>query len=179
MSDSPLPEYVDTRKIFQQHAVITGTVALARLDRFRGLLASDAGSVRVELEFFDDESGQHIISGKLRAEVEVLCQRCLEPIGIVLHDDIKLALLKDESKSAMLNPELDPWICADTKLELASMVEEQLMLCMPIVSFHESAHCNSALGQSNSGMLVDDDNVAASENPFAVLKSLQTKDRTN
>ena len=36
---------------------------------------------------------------------------------------------------------MDPWICEDHKLDLAEMVEEQLILCMPLVSYHDSGDC--------------------------------------
>lgn len=178
MSDSPVPAYVDTRKIFLQHAAIAGTVALDRLGRFTEMLASTKGAVYVELEFYNDEFGQHIVSGSLHAKVEVVCQRCLEPLEIVLDDDIKLAVLNDESKVAALDADLDPWICTDTKLELSSLVEEQLILCLPIVSLHESANCNSKSGYAVTASNNEPSPANGTVNPFAVLKSLKGSDRT-
>lgn len=179
MSDSQVPAYVDSRKIFLQQGVITGTIALQRLERFRSALASNEGSVYVELEFFNDEFGRQIIAGSLRAEVQVVCQRCLEPLGIVLEDDIKLALLRDESKVALLDAELDPWICADPNLDLASLVEEQLILCLPIVSLHESASCIGNLDYATAADSVERSSANGTENPFAVLKVLKDNGSTN
>lgn len=177
MSDSPVPAYVDTRKIFLQHAAIAGYVPLNRLERFRGLLASDKAVIQVELEFFNDESGQHIISGNLHARVEVICQRCLEPLEIVLQDDIKLAVLKDELKAGELDADIDPWICADTKLEISSLVEEQLILCLPIVSLHESTNCNSNLANVIATSSNEPSPANGTANPFLVLQSLKGSDR--
>lgn len=179
MSDSPVPAYVDSRKIFLQQGVIAGLVALERLSRFRTALASDKGSVYVELEFFNDEFGRQIIAGRLRAEVQVVCQRCLEPLGIVLEDDIKLALLRDESKVALLDAELDPWICADTNLDLASLVEEQLILCLPIVSLHESPSCIGNLDYAVAVNSPGQSGTNDTENPFAVLRVLKGDGETN
>jgi len=179
MSDSPVPAYVDTRKIFLQQGNIAGFVPLERLDRFRGILASNQGSVFVELDFSTTDSGQRIISGRISAKVDVICQRCLEPLGIVLEDDIKLALLKDESKISSLDVELDPWICPDNKLDLASLVEEQLMLCMPIVSYHEAADCSRKLGYTTGQDKSTANGTNGVVNPFSVLKSLKEDDPTN
>jgi len=179
MSDSPVPVYVDTRKIFLQQASIAGFVALERLGRFAETLASDKGTVFVELHFATNDSGQQIISGKLHAEVEVVCQRCLEPLGIVLEDDIKLALLKDEAKISSLDEGLDPWICPDNKLELASIVEEQLMLCMPIVSYHDTADCRQKPGYSTEAGKAIENGRNGVTNPFAVLKTLKKDDGTH
>ena len=179
MSDRPVPAYVDTRKIFLQEGGIAGTVALERLPRFRETLASDAGSVSVELEFTTNESGQRVILGRLRAEVDVICQRCLEPLGIVLQDDIKLALVKDEAAIKQLEADFDPWICPDIKLQLAGLVEEQLMLCMPIVSYHSTAECSTKLDYTLAPDSANGTSANGRTNPFSVLKSLKENDGTN
>lgn len=183
MSDSPVPvhvpTYVDTRKVFLQQGPIAGFVALDRLPRFNELLASDKGTVSVELHFGSNDSGQQVISGRIRAKVEVTCQRCLEPLGIDLQDDIKLALLKDESKVETLEADLEPWICQDTRLELAELVEEQLMLCMPIVSYHDEAHCGDKLGYTQPDAADTEHGANGTSNPFSVLKSLKDGDGTN
>lgn len=177
MTDSPVPAYVDTRKIFLQRGAISGTIALQRLVRFSELLANNSGSVYVELEFFNDDSGRHRISGRLHAEVAVVCQRCMEPLDIVLDDDIELAVLKDESKVASLAAEFDPWICSDTKLEITSLVEEQLILCLPIVSLHDSANCNGTSAYLSAINKNEQDPAIGTVNPFAVLKSLKSQER--
>lgn len=177
MSESSIPAYVDTRKAFLQEGTIGGEVSLDKLPRFLEGLANDAGTVSVELSFDLNESKQRIISGHLRAEVEVVCQRCLEPAAIALADDIKLALLKDEAAAESLDPELDPWICEDYKLDIATLVEEQLILCMPLVSYHSSGDCISSksyvAGQAGPEGLAQ--SVQAEANPFAVLESLKKK----
>lgn len=178
MSESQVPAYVDTRKIFQQQGKISGQVALHRLPRFREYLASDEAVITVELDFSSNESGQQLISGKLAAQVQVNCQRCLEPIAIELADDIRLVLFRQESQAENLNPELDPWIWSDFKLELAPLVEEQLILCLPIVSSHAAGTCIAKLNYAPlaTGEAQHEEEPAA--NPFSILKSLKENDET-
>ncbi len=177
MLDSPVPVYVDARKIFLQQGNIDGRLSLARLPRFVNCLADDRGSVSVVLNFTLDDARQRLISGHLQAQVHVICQRCLTPLAIELTDDIKLALLKDEEAAKRLAPALDPWFCEDHKLNLAELVEEQLILCLPLASYHDSGECisrkNYVSGESNESAT----NLA--ENPFSVLKSLKKSDITN
>lgn len=179
MSASPVPTYVDTRKVFLQLGSIAGFVALERLARFRDCLASETGTVYVELGFGTSETGIRLITGKLKADVTVTCQRCLEPLGIALRDDIRLALLQDETGVADLDKDLDPWICAETKLQLAELIEEQLMLCLPIVSTHDTADCSSRLEHAAGETATDRSNKNGTANPFSVLKSLKNSDGTN
>jgi uncharacterized protein len=177
MSACPVPVYVDTRKVFTQRGKVAGFVSLERLGRFRECLASETGTVQVELQFDTSDTGLRIIWGHLQAHVTVLCQRCLEPLVIALQDDIKLALLKDEAEVASLDEAYDPWICADTKLLLADLIEEQLMLCLPIVSVHEPAECSRQSGYvAGAGTGAESPAKNGTVNPFAVLKSLKESD---
>lgn len=181
MSDSPIPAYVDTRKAFQQEGKISGEVSLERLPGFLDSLANEVGRVQVDLSFDLNESKQRIISGRLQAEVEVSCQRCLEPLAIALVDDIRLALVKDEAAAEELDPELDPWICEDYKLDITPLVEEQLILCMPLVSYHQSGECisrkNFVAGQQDAEGAAQSER--AGRNPFSVLESLKKSDKTD
>ncbi|PCI76499.1 MAG: hypothetical protein COB20_10450 [SAR86 cluster bacterium] len=176
MSDSSIPAYADTRKIFLQEANISGNLDLDRLPRFRKTLANDQGSVSLELKFTLSDAKERLISGSLRAKVNVFCQRCLKPLAIALADDIKLALVRDEEAAQRLDAELDPWICEDHKLDLAELVEEQLILCTPIVSYHESGDC---ISQKDYVAGEDATESVTSESPFAVLRSLKDSDASN
>ncbi len=178
MLDSSIPAYVDTRKIFLQQGNISGQLSLERLPRFIKILANEEGSVSTTLNFILNDARQRLISGHLQAKVNVICQRCLKPLAIVLTDDIKLALVKDEDAAKQLASELDPWISLDHKLDLAELVEEQLILCMPIVSYHESGECVISRKNYVSGAPKDGTEASSvsAENPFSVLKSLGKSD---
>ncbi len=151
-----------------------------RLLRFQEYLANSNGSVQVELGFHTNEGNQQLIIGNLLAKVQVICQRCLEPVAIELKDDIRLVLLRDEADAKALNSDLDPWICLDHKLDIASLVEEQLLLSLPIVSYHQAGDC---LEKFKLDVLGDDDlpetRITPAENPFSILKSLKENGGNN
>lgn len=154
-------------------------MSLERLPGFRDCLIDDQASIQIQLKFSIDESRQRLIQGKLRASVHVSCQRCLEPLAIELTDDIRLALIDNEDAIGSLDAGLDPWICADHKLELAGLVDEQLMLCMPIVNLHSVGDCLARVNYSTGA--VDgplDAGRGNDENPFSVLKVLKENDAT-
>jgi len=176
MSDSSIPAYADTRKIFQQEDIISGNLGLDRLPRFRKTLANEQGLVSLELKFMFGEAKERLIVGGLQAQVNVFCQRCLKPLAIALADDIKLALVRDEEAAVQLDAKLDPWICEDHKLDLAELVEEQLILCTPIVSYHQSGECMAQKDYVSGEEATDS---VASESPFAVLRSLKDSDTSD
>ncbi len=179
MTEGALPVYVDTRKIFRQHAKIDGTGALERLSRFRSALASDAASISARLQFSVNKSGQKLIGGQLSADVEVFCQRCLQPFVINLTDDINLVLFSNETVAAVqLGPKLEPWICEDYRLDLANVVEEQLILCMPIVNYHPGENCLDKLdykkqGENQQSLAESENHRDSTTNPFSALRTLK------
>jgi len=179
MEDTLIPDYVDARKIFAQQALIKGTIPVSRLSRFCELVAGTQGDVQVLMKFDLDDGNRRIMEGTLDTQAQVICQRCLEPMQIALHDEFRLAVVESESKSEGLPKSLDPWICEDIKLVLAEVIEEELILCMPIVSYHEN-NCIEKLSFAASQSKQDGTAKAASgagkPNPFDILKTLKDKD---
>ncbi len=143
MTMSPLPSYVDARKIFTQKGVISGSMELQRLEQICKSLADLQGEVSARIAFTVDESGSKLITGDLQATVNVYCQRCLEPLAIELKDAIELILVPDEESAAALDKSLDPWIADNQKIDIVRLIDEQLVLCMPIVILHDTGPCAS------------------------------------
>lgn len=177
MSEGPIPGYVDVRKAFGQALSLAGSVGLEALPRFKDCLASDDASIGVQLNFtVDPVTSQRQITGTLDAQVEMTCQRCLQPVAVALNDSIQLALLVSEDQVGGLEPEWDPWICAELKLELAELVEEQLMLALPIVILHADEACIEKLEyQAETPSDSAESEQGEKDNPFAVLSALKVK----
>lgn len=176
MANTLIPDYVDSRKIFAQQTLIEGVLPISRLERFSGAILDTEGDVQVSLQFDLDESFRKVIRGSLQADVKVACQRCLEPMPITLKDQFELAVVYKEEQALKLPKSLDPWFCEDIKLVLADMIEEQLILCMPIVSYHEQ-HCIAKLEfeAKQPNKVNGKQGEKVSENPFAILQKLKDK----
>ena len=176
---SPLPLYIDIRKAFDLESVFEGSCSLERLPRFADCLASADGEVSGKLRFGSTGTGRRVITGSVSATVEVVCQRCLEPLSLELADTIQLALVESESESQSdsLEAAWDPWVVDGPKISIASLLEEQLMLCMPLVSYHRDERCVKALEyQQRKEPLDDSSGDRAAQNPFEVLKVLKKND---
>jgi len=180
MADTLIPDYVDARKIFAQQALIKGIIPVSRLLRFCDLIAANDGDVQVDLKFALDDSHRRVIEGILDTKVQVICQRCLEPMQIELHDEFRLAVVESEKQAEALPKSLDPWLSEDIKLVLAEVVEEQLILCMPIVSYHEHSCIEKLSFEATKNTQSGSESAAAkgasTPNPFDILKKLKDKD---
>jgi len=179
MVETPVPDYVDARKIFAQRALISGTVPVSRLSRFCELLADSSGEVRVSLEFGLDERHRRIIHGSIETVVATVCQRCLEQTSTQLKESFKLGLVETEAQIERLPDEVEPWLSADARLSLLDILEEQLILAMPIVSYHSQA-CEVLVAAADSAQQGKAGKIdQRDDNPFAVLKMLKEPEKFN
>ncbi len=175
MSSAPLPVYVDARRAFLQEMTVIGHIDLEALPRTRDCVVKGPAQVHVELRFILDSAGRRRISGSLRAPLTLACQRCLEPNAVEIDEIFDLVMVADEAGARTLDQEFDPWICADHRIVLADLVDEQLLLGMPIVSLHQQGPCrDEPLYEAGGGQEHGDDaDTAEATGPFAVLAALK------
>ncbi len=175
MSDTPLPTYVDARKAFKQEASVSGFVELCKLVRVAESAVEKDGLIQASLAFVQDSAGRRRIRGRVTGRLTLTCQRCLEPVSVDLGEELDLVLVVDEAAAQELDKEFDPWICGDHRLVLADILDEQLLLGMPIVSFHQAGPCyEGTLAGMQVKDSIDDSSAAADpSSPFAVLAGLK------
>jgi uncharacterized protein len=86
-----------------------------------------------------------------------------------IHDDINLVLLESASELTSLDSGVEPWIIEGAYLDPSEIIEEQLLLSMPIVSFHAQGECSN---ESIDGTISEISDRESGDNPFDVLKTL-------
>lgn len=179
---SPLLPFVDARKAFRHEQKVAGYLPLASLKNLSAMLTDTEGSVQAVLSFRIDQERRRRIDGQLTATVNVQCQRCLEPVQINLGEQFELAVVSTEARAKELPAALDPWLSDEDTLCPADIVEEQLILCMPIVSTH--TQCNAAVVQDvlEKGVGIEHSDQAEEKqasSPFSVLATLKNKPDTH
>ncbi|MEX0738115.1 MAG: DUF177 domain-containing protein [Pseudohongiella sp.] len=175
---SPLLSFVDARKAFRHEQKVEGYLPLGSLKNMSAMLTDTDGLVHAALTFRFDEDRRRRVDGQLQATVNVQCQRCLEPVQIRLSEHFELAVVSTEAMARDLPASLDPWLSDEETLNPAAIVEEQLILCMPIVSTHEQ--CNAAIVQDvlDKGIGIEhSDQIEEKQasSPFSVLAALKNK----
>ncbi len=172
MSDSPLkitlPKQVDPRKFAQQGVELSGVIAVDQLLRLSQSLASSDSEVDVQLVFGLDDQREKTITGNFKAEVKLVCQRCLEPVSIEVVGDLSLAVVWDEERAKNLPGHLEPWILGEGQANLYDIIEEELLLNLPLVAYHDHLCIDESL--LSSGEFVESEPV---KNPFQVLEQLK------
>ena len=162
-----LPESVDAWRMVSARRSYAGSMAIAGLGRLTGLLASATGTVEYQLDFGRDELGSAYLAVRAKARVQLLCQRTLEPFGSTLAVQQHLGLIKDESEEAALPPGYEP-LLVDGPLRLADVIEDELLLAVPLVPVAPGSEAALAPWQERS-----DAPEVEVPHPFAQLKTLK------
>ncbi len=170
MLTEPLPTTLDVRKAAVRGATVSGCVAVSKLDRLRPILASDNARVDAHFAFSRDEENRSVIALSLSAKVEVICQRCLQSMPIEISGENRLAIIGDDEQARQLPARLEPLLVEGELCDLWTVVEDELMLNLPIVSYHETKDCKQLL-EDYSRPAPDPGGVE--DNPFSVLERLK------
>jgi uncharacterized protein len=164
-----LPDRLDLYAMAEAGRELHGRMALADLPRVLPLLESDAGELDVVFELGRDEDGTHTLCGSVKGNLELRCQRCLEPMTYGLDTQFRLALVFSQEAAGEVPERYEPLLITREPTSLAEVVSEEVLLALPIVPMHgEDAECRA---------LASDYAPAADEreNPFAVLAQLKQK----
>lgn len=170
MSYGPLPKKVDPRKLAERETLFTGTAQVADMPRLVSCLADDRGSFAVEVGFAKDEQGLNVVSGSICGTVNMTCQRCLEPVSVEVTATLNLAVVLTEKQAEHLPRDYDPLIVEADEIELLPIIEDELMLSLPLVPYHDDCSIQTSFGDVETARTQEE-----KPNPFSVLAQLKQK----
>lgn len=163
-----IPRTVDARKLAQKDAVIEGNVIISSLDRLSELAHNQSDAIAVAFAFDIDDHGYIVIQGKIKSEIALTCQRCLEPVALPIDMSVNVAVVRNQDAAKQLPKSLDPWIVESESADLFELIEEEILLEVPIAPFHEHQCIPENLFSSG-----DEPKETPKSNPFSVLEQLK------
>lgn len=120
-----------------RESVLSGEIELNRFNRLAAMLHSDAGSVTTTLRFRQESGGWLIIDMEYDATVQLVCQRCLEPLDYRVRDHVEMALLESPSLEPHVPQGYEPLVLDEDRLMPAMLIEDELIISLPIVPRHD------------------------------------------
>ncbi len=108
---------------------------------------------------------------RLQASVAVMlqCQRCLRPMAAQIAIDRRMRFVANESEAARLDEESDDDVLVlPPRLDLHELLEDELILALPIVPRHDEP-CPEPLPLAPGAGAADDE----APHPFAALAALR------
>jgi uncharacterized protein len=166
-----IPARVEPRRLANQGVSLSGEIPATSFERLSDAIVKVVTPAQVSLQFDRNEQGKYVITGSVSMTIEVECHRCLQPMREVLSADIAVKLVWSEDDVSQVSKEWEPWVVASESMDMVALVEEELLLALPIVSYHPEQECTEKAGFS-TGELPETAEPQRS-NPFDVLKQLK------
>lgn len=166
-----LPLTIDPIKAAQKKLDYIGCYAAKGLTR----VESPKSDVECGLSFYFDEQKICVIGINAKVTLELVCQRCFKAFVTNVHVNNKLSPVKNDIQAEALPDYYEPvFINEFGEVDLLVLVEDEIILSLPIVPLHDSKHCEV----SEANMVFGDISVEDEKpNPFAILASLKNKEK--
>lgn len=130
---------IDSLEFARQGGKLNGQVAVAQFARLADLLADEAGSLDFELYGERDDEGKNWLMLRVTGGLSLCCQRCLSPLPYAVAIDSKLRLVAPGTAwpDEELADDGTDAIEASHELAVLPLVEEEVLLDLPVVPRHE------------------------------------------
>ena len=176
MQKQKIPVTLDVKKAAIHGTRYEGYIVFAQLKRLTQLCVSGLGDVDVVIETGFDPQGLCFLKGQAKATVTVICQRCNENMIIDLTADFAFSPVSAnyvEDEEEPFPERYDPIVVNEFgEVNLTEMIEDELILDIPLIAKHDEQDCPAAKMQMTWGE-IDEQVVEQKPNPFAVLKELK------
>ena len=171
MANVKLPKKLDPVKSAQKRSTYDGLYFADQMQRFSSTVASVSNEVPVKVEFSKDAQGLTYFKGSLQAQVELICQRCNKTFEHSVYTEFCFSPVQGSETSDLLPETYEPVEVDDHgEIDLFQLLEDELILSLPIVALHEQEDCAITAEDLQFGEIEPD---PVRENPFAVLKELK------
>ena len=170
-----LPKEIDAFRFAQTGRELEGTIDVADMPRLASSLHDNKGEVAVSMRFGIDPTGTPFVKGHFETVLFLTCERCMQELRLPLQIDTLLGLVKHEKLISNLTEQYEPWLIEnDALVDPASIVEDELILALPLVPKHDDDCLPEEAWFSGD---VEDNEATTEEkvSPFAVLSALKTK----
>ncbi|MDR2220720.1 MAG: DUF177 domain-containing protein [Methylobacillus sp.] len=155
---------IDVLDFARKSGEIRDTIAPFDFSRLRDQLFSPDGKVHYRLTGGRSAEGFPQLTLHLSGKLDLVCQRCLGPLEFELDHDAVFFLVADENHLPPPEDERDDveYLVANAPLDVVELVEDEVLLSLPLAPAHEDVNCNAALHVAQE----------QKESPFKVLQGL-------
>jgi uncharacterized protein len=166
-------QFIDSLDFARKGQELHGDAPLSEMPRLQDLLVVPDGQVSYVLRGLTGKDGKHLLELTLEGSCQLRCQRCLQALPYAIKTvsllmpvpEIELEGLSTEGGEV----EEDGIDCipADPRLDVLGLIEDEVLLGLPLSPRHELGVCEAAAGDVSAGAHEQ------IKNPFAVLRGLK------
>jgi DUF177 domain-containing protein len=158
--------FIDVLGFARNGEELRGEIPVSEMPRLQDLLVSAEGSVSYVLRGWQNRDGKSLLELALQGELQLRCQRCLQGMPYLINTKSQLMPVPENELGDLVSEEegID-LIPVQDHMNILEMIEEEILLGLPLAPRHESGKCNPATGLPDQ----------VKENPFAVLGRIKEK----
>jgi len=128
----------DVGALADEQADLELAIPLAEFSRVRARLGALEGAISGHVHFGRD--GEFAVAAlEVSGSVPLVCQRCLKLMPWKIDGRALVALIAADSQADRVPEHLEPMLAAGGKISLRDLLEEELLLALPIVAMHSDA----------------------------------------
>ena len=155
-----------------EQADVRLSIPLADFPRVQPRLGATVGTISGRVRF-RREGGLAVAAVEVSGAVPLVCQRCLALMSWPIDGSALVALIPAESQADEVPEHLEPMWAPGGRASLRDLLEEELLLCLPIVPLHADASACAAAAGVSAEPSVDRSGV---QRPFEQLRELFKRD---
>ena len=141
---------IDSLEFARTEQTLRGGLPIADLPRLRESLYDTRGLIDFVVQGGHDARRRPMLSLEVNGVLHLTCQRCLGPLEHRLRLASTLILAgPGAADSAALDEEDVEWIESSEELDMAGLVEDEIILALPYSPRHPEGQCGAAPTQSN------------------------------
>lgn len=162
-----IPAKVHASSAVAQGERYEGELAVKLLPRLSAAVPAAGRRLQVQVEA-SNAAGYPTLSGWIRGRLPLQCRRCGEPFDWPLDLPVRLRLVGSEEEERQALHDSDPYRIEHDELVLREIVEEEVLLALPMLPRCQS--CENVLAAASPTGAPPESKEPRRENPFAALK---------
>ena len=163
-----LPFRFDPKLLADQNRELVGSITAKGMSRLKKSALSMLPAVSVHLQVTIGLNGLPRITGEVKCVLGLRCERCLDEVELTLNPTIDVLVKSESEQFTEAYGELEFYEYTGNSLELTELIEDELLLTLPLAPKHEDI---SLCNQDMIAWLASNEEPAEkAENPFAILK---------
>lgn len=157
--------FIDSLEFAVNGSETSGEVPVTELPRLADILENTDGILNYAVRGSMDEQDNPVLDVNIAGNCRLCCQRCLEGMDYPVRIDARL-MLRSQAELDVLRDDEEEFdsILAEKHLDVLNLLEEEILLSLPIAPRHEAGACQTAGGETAD---------KEASHPFGVLAKLK------
>ena len=139
------PAVIDSLEFARSAQESSGSVPVSALQRLEDLLYDSTGTLSWRLRGRKDDRNRPLLHLAVTGELHLQCQRCLGLLEypVELENTLRVVPEGTETAEDLEDPDEPDTIDADPELDVQALVEDEVLLSLPLAPRHPEGECES------------------------------------